>query len=65
MFENIAFLILGLLIGMGLDDLPKERQEEVDRKKQQIILRKIQEDYDRGYAPDFELYKKMYQQSVK
>ena len=65
MFENLAFLLLGILIGLGVysgqDTTAKE--ENLEQKKQEIILRKIQEDYERGYKPDFELYKKMYQQS--
>ena len=60
MFEYILVFVLGLFVGLGIDDAVTQQREDISTKKQKMVLEKIKNDYDRGYVPDFEAYRKLY-----
>jgi hypothetical protein len=65
MFEYFLVFGVGLFIGMSYSDIDIEKKENLEYKKQRLIIQRIQEDYNNGYKPDFDLYKKLYIETKK
>ena len=58
--EFTLVFLLGLFVGMGVDDYNLEQKEINNAQLERRIIDKIKEDYNHGYIPDVDAYKKIY-----
>jgi hypothetical protein len=64
MIEYILVFTIGLFLGLGFNSSNSVNYEEENEKRKKMIINRINEDYKRGYIPDIQKYKKLYEESL-